>query len=318
MYENYRKPVANPLVMLEMSAMPANMKRTVLTQEVIRIRRNMSKRLPWEATVEHLNNFSERLKLSGYDEDYRFQVIKSGVEGFDKMLREEESGGRPINRHRSWEEDQRQKKKELQKKKWFRKGGYDVPLFVPHTPRGAMAKAMRAKEAQNNQGRKIRFKIVEKGGVTLEQKLRRSNPWAGGKCGRPRCFPCRGERGGNCWMESVTYNLWCDECGEEVAAYKGETGRNGFTRGGEHLDYWEANDEEKSVLWLHSMHHHQSRQDVNYSMRVTGTYKEPLDRQIMERIQIQNFKGPVLMNRRSEMGGVRVERMQYRRWGGGQ
>ena len=52
-------------------------------------------------------------------------------------------------------------------------------------------------------------------------------------------------------------------------------------------------------------------------MRVTGTFKEPLDRQIMERVQIQNFKGPVLMNRRSEMGGVRVERMQYRRWGGG-
>ena len=63
-------------------------------------------------------------------------------------------------------------------------------------------------------------------------------------------------------------------------------------------------------LWLHSVHHHQS------SMRVTGTYKDPLDRQIMERIQIQNFKGPVLMNRRSEMGGVRVDRMKYRRWGG--
>ena len=64
------------------------------------------------------------------------------------------------------------------------------------------------------------------------------------------------------------------------------------------------------MLWLHSVHHHQSRQDVNYSMRVTGAFKDPLDRQIMERIQ--NFKGPVLMNRRSEMGGVRVERMQYR------
>ena len=58
--------------------------------------------------------------------------------------------------------------------------------------------------------------------------------------------------------------------------------------------------------------------DVNYSMRVTGAFKEPLDRQIMERVQIQNFKGPVWMNRRTEMGGVRVERMQYRRWGGGQ
>ena len=45
------------------------------------------------------------------------------------------------------------------------------------------------------------------------------------------------------------------------------SGRNGFTRGGEHLDFWEACDEDKSVLWLHSVHHHQSRQDVNYSMR---------------------------------------------------
>ena len=191
-----------------------------------------------------------------------------------------------------------------------------MPLFVPHTPRGALAKAMRAKEAQNNQGRKIRFKIVEKGGVTLERKLRRSNPWAGGKCGRPRCFQCRGEKGGNCWKESVTYNLWCDECGEEVAVYKGETGRNAFCRGEEHLASLEAGDEDKSLLWLHSIHHHQSRQDVPYSMRVTGAFKEPLDRQLMERVQIQNFKGPVLMNRRSEMGGVRVERMQYRRWGG--
>ena len=83
------------------------------------------------------------------------------------MLEEEENGGRPINRPKSWEEDKRQRKKELQKRTWFRKGGFDVPLFVPHTPRGVLAKAMREKEAQNNQGRKIRFKIVEKGGVTL-------------------------------------------------------------------------------------------------------------------------------------------------------
>ena len=33
LHENYRKPMANPLTMLAMSAMPAKMKRTVLTQE---------------------------------------------------------------------------------------------------------------------------------------------------------------------------------------------------------------------------------------------------------------------------------------------
>ena len=50
-----------------------------------------------------------------------------------------------------------------------------------------------------------------------------------------------------------------------------------------------------------------------YVMAVTGCCKAPLDRQLMERAKIANFKGPLLMN---EMGGLRVKRMQYRRWGG--
>ena len=138
----------------------------------------------------------------------------------------------------------------------------------------------------------------------------------GGKCGRSRCFPCRGPKGGNCWREGVTYSLWCEECGEKVAAYQGETGRNGFTRGKEHLDNLEARNEDKSVLWLHSIYHHQRREDIQYSMRVTGGYKDSLDRQVMERVQISNWRGPVRMNRKNEMGGVRVERTQYRIWGG--
>ena len=67
-----------------------------------------------------------------------------------------------------------------------------------------------------------------------------------------------------------------------------------------------------------SVHHHGSRVDVVYMMRVSGAYNEPLDRQIMERVQISNFQGPVLMNRRKEMGGIRIDRMRYRRWGGDQ
>ena len=84
---------------------------TVLTQEVVRIRKNIHPDLPWEITAKHLNNFSQRLRLSGYDEAYRYQVIKSGVEGFEKKLSQAEQGGRPINSPRTWEEDLRQKNK---------------------------------------------------------------------------------------------------------------------------------------------------------------------------------------------------------------
>ena len=48
LYQHYRKPMANPLLMLELSAMPAAMKRTALTQEAVRILRNCRPGLPQE------------------------------------------------------------------------------------------------------------------------------------------------------------------------------------------------------------------------------------------------------------------------------
>jgi len=82
----------NPLLMLEMSAMPASMKRTALTQEVIRILRNCRPGLPHKIAAKHLDQFSQRMKTSGYDSNYRLQVIRSGLSGYDKMVEEERRG----------------------------------------------------------------------------------------------------------------------------------------------------------------------------------------------------------------------------------
>ena len=71
-----------------------------------------------------------------------------------------------------------------------------MPLFVPCTPRGELARRISNVEQLNNQGRTIRFKIVERRGVTLKEKLRKSNPWAGERCGRDNCFPCQTDEGG--------------------------------------------------------------------------------------------------------------------------
>ena len=141
-----------------------------------------------------------------------------------------------------------------------------IPLFIPHTPGEELVKRIRKKEAENNQGRTIRFLVVGKGGVTLENTLRRSNPWAGGKCGRDDCFPCMGDKGGDCRREGVNYSLWCEECGSGGASYKGETGRNSYTRGLEHRRSILPRNEDKSVLWSHSVHHHQGRTDICYRM----------------------------------------------------
>ena len=317
--------MANNLVMMRCSAQPEKTKRTSLTQEGIRILKNTSLELPWQVSANHLSNLSSRMKASGYSEQFRLEVIKSAINGFNHMVEAEQTGGRPVNRPRSWESDLRQKQKHHKKKNWFRGGGHHVPLFVPHTPGSELAKLMRKKEEENNQGRKIRFLVVELGGTKIHHLLWKPNPWGGQKCGEQDCFPCRGNRGGNCRKQGVTYTLNCITCQEEsntvkvVAAYEGETGRNAYDRGKEHLAHLAKKSEENSVLWLHSLHHHSGRQDIKYSMEVTGSFREPLDRQLTEKINISKFKGSILMNRKNELGGAIVERerYKYRRWGPG-
>ena len=61
---------------------------------------------------------------------------------------------------------------------------------------------------------------------------------------------------------------------------------------------------------------HGAQVDNYYIMKVTRAFSSSLDRQVAEKVDISNFNGPVLMNRRNKMGGVRIERQQYRRWGG--
>ena len=190
-HQHYRKPMANGLVMMRFSAMPEKIKRTSLTQEGIRILRNTSLELPPEVAAGHLTELCMRMKAAGYNEQFRFEVIKSSMAGFSKMVEVEKEGGRPINRPRSWEEDRRQVQKESRWLNWFRAGGHYVPVFVPHTPGSELARRMRAKEEENNQGRKVRFLIVEQGGTKIHNLLWTPNPWPESNCGRPECFPCR-------------------------------------------------------------------------------------------------------------------------------
>ena len=95
--------------------------------------------------------------------------------------------------------------------------------------------------------------------------------------------------------------------------YFGESGRNGFTRGGEHLSNKEAQDENRSVLKLHANHHHGGA-DVRFIMKVTGLHNNSLDRQVTDGVNIANFGGDVLMNRRGELEGVDGQPIQETSW----
>ena len=299
-WQHYHKPMTNFYLIMANSAMSWKVKRTALTQEVVRILRNCKIELPWEKKVVHLNELTARMKASGYSAEFRFQVIKAGIAGFDKMVENEKAGGRPVNRPRSWNAQARKSEKFKKKLTWHKSGKYDVPLFVPYTPNSMLAREIKAvSDRRMKNGASINFKIVESGGVPLKSIFHRSDPWDNVKCGRSDCFPCQKDSGGSCRRSGVTYQILCLECKNNgiVAQYKGESGRNMYCRGKEHLSDLRKKSK-SSPLWKHCLEVH-GGDIVDFKMELTGKFNTPLARQVMEGIHITHFKGNI-MNSKAE------------------
>ena len=83
---------------------------------------------------------------------------------------------------------------------------------------------------------KIRLKVVERGGKSVEKHLVKVNPTGSDECGDPKCFMCSqpgGAGGGKiCLKNKILYEAKCLKCAN--SKYIGESDRNLFTRGSEH------------------------------------------------------------------------------------
>ena len=337
-YEFYRKDISNWFMMLSRSAMPHRMQRTILTQEAIRILRNCKLDLPWERKAQLLSIFCERLRDSGYASKMRFQIIVTALKGFDKMVERERSGGRPINPSREWQPEQRRLKKLTAKINWYRKGGYTSVLFVPWTPGSELANQYREIEAAGASNRDFRIKIVERCGTSIKSLLQKSDPWAS-NCGREDCFPCKSGNTGNCHRTNINYRIDCVTCAEngpsdvrnntnngslgnieegepiilgpQKATYWGESARNGFTRGKEHLSAI-RNKNEDNAMWKHCVKHHRGDR-AEFKMKITSTFKDPLSRLIREGVNIVAGNEDILMNSKSEFKQGAVGRVRLTR-----
>ena len=95
-------------------------------------------------------------------------------------------------------------------------------------------------------------------------------------------------------------------------AYNGETGRMAKTRAEEHMKKLQERDEE-SALWLHAKQYHLGLIS-KYDFTITGSFiKKPLQRQLMEAVEIENGDTDLLLNSKNEWMlplsiGVRLER----------
>ena len=156
MYEHYVKPVSTKAVIYNKSALSSNIKRTVATQEILRILLNCSVHLSEERVAEHVNEMTRRLQMCGYGKKFRHDVVRSALNAHSKLKKEEEEGKRPVHRPKNWNRKERAKTKK--KKKCYQKQGYDATLFIPSTPSSNLKKTY--KTIIDSSG--IRIDIVER------------------------------------------------------------------------------------------------------------------------------------------------------------
>ena len=98
------------------------------------------------------------------------------------------------------------------------------------------------------------------------------------------CLVCKVGRGtgGECRKTNVGYEIVCDKCREnqlEVINHS-ESSRNvrGLEYRRRHVD---------SAMYKHAQTHHRGRRYVESSMKITGSFQDPLSRQIEEAVRIQ-------------------------------
>ena len=95
-YNFFEKPMRNILVIGEKSALPRKTKMTILTQEVFRRLHNTKESLNKDVINSILNKFMFRMKVSGYNEQQRFEVLKSGFATYENIRKLESEGKRPF------------------------------------------------------------------------------------------------------------------------------------------------------------------------------------------------------------------------------
>ena len=302
MYEFYSKEVSSKMTLHAQSAIAPHTKRTILTQEVLRILLHCSKELPWSTTTKHVNEIVKRMQFSGYTKEFRYQVVKSAINAYQKIVEAEKNGERPMYRHKGWKQKQREKEKEKKSKNWLNTTKYNSVIFVPATPRSELQKQMQRKIDTTD----IKIKVIERTGMALKQKLQKSDPFREKKCKRLDCFLCTTGGKGNCDRANIKYSIDCLGDGETCSAiYHGETSENAYTRGKEHL---------QDIKSGHSRFHKHCNERHNkvlqpLRMNVDKTYKEDATkRQIMEGVYIYKTSTNDRINDRAEWNHPRITR----------
>ena len=290
LHSHYMKDVATKLTIERRSAHGENTKRNVMVNELCRIMKNCSVYLAWEEVAEKVSYFVRRMAYCGYDERFRYEVVRIAV-GRHKRRLEKWSKGQGMFEELRTEGERAEAKK--RKRDWYKEDKrYDSVMFVQPTEKSQLKNKVQQIARRNG----VKVKVVEKAGQTVKKVLQRSNPFGKKVCGREDCLVCKVGKPGDCRKRGCVDQL---KCKADKRKYRGQTGRSTNERFKEEMkDWW--NREEWSPLWRHSELYHEGG-DFEVEFEVIGdSFGKPSRRMITEAVLIEQLKENETMNSKQE------------------
>ena len=152
-HEYFEKSTKNRRVILASSALSWAQKRTIHTQECIRIMKNTSVVLGEKVQNEYLSTYMKKLMHSGYNAKFRGEIVKSAKSAYKKFLNLHKEG-KNMYRNRS-EMEECKLLKQRDKEHWWqnnvngKKTLYFYFVRPPHPQRGA---------SKNTEEKRVRIK----------------------------------------------------------------------------------------------------------------------------------------------------------------
>ena len=285
---HYMKDVSTRAVINERSSHPIQMKRNVMVNEVLRILRNCNQFCPWEEVVKHISYFTKRLQFSGYDQEFRFEVVRKALKKYEQKTSATDICN-PANR----------------KKTWYRKDNdTDAVMFVQATKDEALKKEIQRCAEKN----KLNLKVIEKVDNNIRKELQKSNPFKQETCGREKCMICRLETGVNCRARGCVYEMLCGECERK---YRGQTGNSAHERINQHFEDW-TRKLDSSPLHRHSQLHHQGNKFPVRIRILKNCFGDPTTRKITEAVLIDELSSNDTMNGKNEWTYVKLNKLSMR------
>ena len=237
--------------------------------------RNSSRDLPDDVKEKGVKNYVVKLNNSGYDRKYISEIADSGFKAYDKQMKANDDGITPLYRPREWMRKCRDSGKKKKISNWYKTDGFEHKLLIPSTPHGELKSLIdKNTEALN---KKLKIKLIEESGTPLLNVIQKIATVSDKvPCDdMENCLQCSSGDVGKCRISHITYKLECQENGCPFY-YFGETNRNGYSRGNEHMkdsrsQTIEGN--EKSVISNHSFLHHEGKH-IQVKMKMLNRYRQ--------------------------------------------